>query len=189
MWPWEHLAFGYVLWAVSVHLVGGRAVRPAEAVAVAFGTQFPDLVDKPLAWTFDVLPSGVSLAHSLTLAVPATAVAFLLGRRTGRTGAAAAFAVAYGSHLFGDALYPIVRGRPFSARFVLWPFVPASPSEMDGLLRNVVHYLDATAATLVTGRGLWYLAAEVVLLTTALVLWASDGAPGVPDRLRRSGKS
>ena len=186
MWPWEHLAFGYVLWAVSVRLLRRRAVRPAETVAVALGTQVPDLVDKPLAWTFDVLPSGVSLAHSLTFALPTTAAAFVLGRRTGRTGAAAAFAAAYGSHLVGDALYPLVRGKPFSLRFVLWPFVPASPPATEGLLRNVVHYLDATAATLVTTRGLWYLAVEVGLLGGAFALWMLDGAPGVPASLRRS---
>jgi hypothetical protein len=185
VWPWEHLAFGYVLWTVSVRLVRRRPARPAEAVAIAFGTQVPDLVDKPLAWTFDVLPSGVSLAHSLAFALPATAAAFVLGRRTGRTGAAAAFAVAYASHLAGDALYPLVRGGSVSARFVLWPLVPASPPATEGLLRNVVHYLHATAATLVTVRGLWYLAAEVALVGGAFALWALDGAPGLPAALRR----
>lgn len=177
MWPWEHLAFGYVLWAVSVHL-RRRGVRPDEALAVAIGTQLPDLVDKPLAWTFDVLPSGVSLAHSLTLALPAAAAALLLGRRTGRTGAGAAFAVAYASHLLGDALYPLVWGEGFSLSYLFWPLVPAGSPTTQGFLSNFFYYLDSFLASLATPTGALYVGLEAALLGTALVLWAIDDVPG-----------
>jgi len=68
MWPWGHLAVGYLLWSV---LVRDRRFRPptgAETLLLAVGTQFPDAVDKPLAWSLGVLPNGRSLAHSVFLA-------------------------------------------------------------------------------------------------------------------------
>ena len=178
MWPWEHLAFGYLLWSGYVHLRRRRGARPDEALAVAVGSQFPDLIDKPLAWTFAVLPSGISLAHSLTLALPAAAVALVLGRRTDRRGAAAAFVVAYASHLLGDAIYPFVWGHSFSLSFLLWPLVPASSPTVNGFLSNFLYYLDSFAASLASPMGVVYLAIEAALLGAALVLWVSDGTPG-----------
>ena len=185
MWPWEHLAFGYVLWSGYVHLRRRRGARPDEALAVAVGTQLPDLIDKPLAWTFDVLPSGISLAHSLTLALPAAAAALVLGRRTDRIGAAAAFVVAYASHLLGDALYPFAWGRSFSLSFLFWPLVPASSPTVDGFLGNFLYYLDSFATSLASPTGLVYLAIEAALLGTALVLWVWDGTPGPRSLLAR----
>lgn len=186
MWPWEHLAFGYLLWAGSVHLRGRRRVRADEALAVVLATQLPDLIDKPLAWTFAVLPSGVSLAHSLSFALPVTAAAVLLGRRTGRRTAAAAFAVAYGSHLLGDALYPLVRGHSFSPWFALWPFVsvPSNHAHPHGLLRNVAYYLDGYIAMLLSPRGFAYVVLELALLGAALAVWLYDDTPGLPDGRR-----
>ena len=58
MWPWGHLVFGYLLYL----LVRPRAWRNGDRFAVIvlmIGTQVPDIVDKPLAWWFGVLPSGV----------------------------------------------------------------------------------------------------------------------------------
>ena len=179
MWPWEHLAFGYVLWSGYVHLRRRRGARADEALAVAFGTQLPDLIDKPLAWTFDVLPSGISLAHSLTLALPAAAAALLLGRRTDRMGAAAAFIVAYASHLLGDALYPFVWGHGFSLAFLFWPLVPAGSPTTQGFLSNFLYYLDSFLASLATSTGALYIGLETALLGAALALWLSDGMPGL----------
>ncbi len=179
MWPWEHLAFGYVLWSVYVHLRRRRDVRPAEALAVAVGTQLPDLIDKPLAWSFDVLPSGISLAHSLTLALPASVAALVVGRRLDRRSAGAAFVVAYASHLLGDALYPFVWGHGFSLAFLFWPLVPTGSPTTEGLLSNFLYYLNSFLASLATPTGALYVGLEVTLLGTALALWVSDGAPGL----------
>ena len=68
MWPWEHAAVAYLCWAA----LDRRAARSegAAVVAVLVGSQFPDLIDKPLSWVFQVLPTGQSLAHSLLFALP-----------------------------------------------------------------------------------------------------------------------
>ena len=179
MWPWEHLAFGYVLWSGYVHLRRRRGARADEALAVALGTQCPDLIDQPLAWTFDVLPSGISLAHSLTLALPATVAALALGRWTDRRGAAAAFIVAYASHLIGDAIYPFVWGHRFSLSFLFWPLVPTGSPTTRGFLSNFLYYLDSFLASLATPTGAFYIAAEGALLGAALALWLSDDMPGL----------
>ena len=63
MWPWDHLAFGYVWYTLASRGWDGRPPSNAAAIALAVGTQFPDLVDKPLAWWLDVLPAGRSLGH------------------------------------------------------------------------------------------------------------------------------
>jgi hypothetical protein len=65
MWPWEHLAVGYLLYSVSCVLWGRYPTRIGVA-ALAFGTQFPDLVDKPLGWWLGVLPSGQSFASEFS---------------------------------------------------------------------------------------------------------------------------
>lgn len=90
MWPWEHLAVGYIGYSLSVRLAGRGVPRPRPVVALAVGTQFPDLVDKPLSWTLGVLPSGHSLAHSLFAALPLATLAVTVGvaldrRRDGTT--------------------------------------------------------------------------------------------------------
>ncbi|MFB6142867.1 MAG: metal-dependent hydrolase [Halorientalis sp.] len=188
MWPWEHVAFGFLLWAGYAHLRRRRRVRTDEALAVAVATQFPDLIDKPLAWTFHVLPSGVSLAHSLAFALPVTALVAFAGRRRGRTTAAAAFAVGYGSHLLGDAIYPLAGGGPFSPWFVLWPLVPTSSSATHGLVGNFLYYFRIYLSLLHTPRGIVYAAFELALLGGALAVWVHDGTPGLPA-LRGSGRS
>ncbi|PSQ27664.1 hypothetical protein BRD03_05435 [Halobacteriales archaeon QS_9_68_17] len=68
MWPWGHLAVGYLLYAASSRRQRARPPDGAETILIAFGTQFPDLGDKPLAWTVSVLPNGRSLAHSAFVA-------------------------------------------------------------------------------------------------------------------------
>ena len=65
MWPWGHLAVGYLVYSGLSRWRFGRLPGSVATLAVALGTQLPDLVDKPLAWTVNVLASGRSLAHSL----------------------------------------------------------------------------------------------------------------------------
>ena len=49
MWPWEHLAFGYVLYSLGVRTLRGRTPRGPPVLVLAVATQVPDLLDKPLA--------------------------------------------------------------------------------------------------------------------------------------------
>jgi len=59
----------------------GRAVTNKEFWFLLFATQLPDLVDKTLGWSLDVLPSGRSLAHSLFTTVLLVFIVSLIGRR------------------------------------------------------------------------------------------------------------
>jgi len=79
MWPWGHAAVGYLAYSLG-YRASDRRLTGAAVIALGVGTQFPDLIDKPLGWTFGVLPGGRTLAHSLlTVAVVAVVLAIPLG--------------------------------------------------------------------------------------------------------------
>jgi hypothetical protein len=179
MWPWEHLAFGYVLYSVYVRVVHGERPVRTDALALAFATQLPDLVDKPLAWTFGLLPSGVSLAHSAFVAVPLAAVAVLVARGLGVGSAGRAFGVGYLSHLAGDVLYPLALNGEVSPEYLLWPLVDQAAVEPVGSLPMALGLLSRFGDFLTTPRGVVYLALELLLLGVALAVWNADGLPGV----------
>lgn len=181
MWPWEHLAVAYLAYSLGRRLRKRAPPGHFEALALAFGSQFPDLVDKPLAWTFHVLPSGLSLAHSLLVAVPTTVAVFVLAglRDLRRRSVAVAFGTGYVLHLPADGLYPIVYGSAPRWQFLLWPLIPASGATQAGFLENVVYYLGNYLHVLATPKGLVFVVAELLLLGTALGMWLRDGRPGV----------
>ncbi len=181
MWPWEHLAVGFLGYVV-VRRVWGRvgSLRGGPVVALAVATQLPDLVDKPLAWSLGVLPSGTSLAHSLFVAVPASVVAVAASRRARRPAYGAAVAVGWLSHLAGDALYPVLLGGPPAVGALLWPVVPAPPGAGGGgLLAQARRLFGLFVAFLGTPRGRLYLLGEAALLGLAGLVWLVEGAPGV----------
>jgi hypothetical protein len=185
VWPWEHLAVGYVAFTLLARAFD-RPVDGASALAVALGTQFPDLVDKPLAWSFSVLPSGTTLAHSIFVAVPAAAAVVYVTRRRGYGTRGAAFAVGYLSHLPADVLYgPLTDGGPVTVDALLWPVVTRTPSNGEGLLTTVLYYVGEYRSFLATPRALYYLLFEATLVGLAVALWVADGAPGV-GLLRRA---
>jgi len=179
MWPWDHLAIGYVVVSLWRRHRSGRPPRGAEAIAVVVGTQFPDLVDKPLGWGTSLLPSGHSLAHSLLVAVPLSLAVYLLGRRFDRGDVGVAFGLAYLSHLPADALYPVVLGRSPTVSFLLWPLTDLQSTPPDALAGRVLELVVQFVAFLRTPRGLAFLAAESSLLGLALLLWWRDGWPGL----------
>lgn len=125
MWPWGHLAFGLLSYFVFLRLRGRQMVPPAVLLALALGTQFPDLVDKPLAWSFHLLPNGRSLAHSIFTFALLSTVLYWLGSRYGRTSEVSAFSFGYASHIVGDVFSPLMDGSLYYASFFLWPLVPA----------------------------------------------------------------
>jgi len=180
VWPWEHVALAYVLLSAYARLVEGSPPDTGVAVAAGAGAVLPDLVDKPLAWTFGILPSGTSLAHSLLVAVPALLLLRWVAARRGRARLWAGFAVGYLSHLLGDVVYEPLLGGPVSAEFLLWPLIPARPSPPRGLFRYTSEYLAVFLQFLSTPRGLLYLGLDLLLLGAAVALWVADGAPGLP---------
>ncbi|WP_324665357.1 metal-dependent hydrolase [Haloarcula sediminis] len=169
MWPWGHAAVAYLLCSLYLRTRYGRLPTAGLVLPLALGTQFPDLVDKPLAWTFGILPSGRAGAHSLLVAIPLLAI--LWQRFDGPTErrAWAGFATGYLVHLATDGVYALVAGEFGGLAYLLWPVLslPAY-EESAGIL---AHFLaaDPTPELLV----------ELLLFAAATLLWAVDGAPGL----------
>ena len=136
VFPLGHLAFAYLSYVAAATLT--RRPLPASwpLVPLAFGSQLPDLIDKPLAY-YGVIVSGRSAAHSLLAAgvfiALVTVVARRMRRRTdsdhvlGRIGAVTplAFAIGYLSHLVGDSVQPVLAGNYADIGFLLWPLIEA----------------------------------------------------------------
>ena len=180
MWPWEHLAVGYLVVALGLRLGWHRSPDGWTAVAVALGTQFPDLVDKPLAWQFEVFQSGTSVAHSVFVAVPLSMLVVAVAWRLDRTVLGAAFAVGYLLHLPADAVYGIVYGNPISFEKLLWPVVTGPGPDHGSFLQNFAYYLSKFGGVLETSAGRAIVAFELTLLGGTFLLWVADGLPGVP---------
>lgn len=182
MWPWEHLALGYVLLSLYTRLRSERPPSGREAVVVAVATQLPDLVDKPLAWIFDILPSGVSLAHSALTALLLVYGIHRLSQRLDTPDVGPAFAVGYLSHLLGDSLYPLLTDGELAVGYLLWPFVPAAQHGAVGFLGRFQSLWLEFIDFLGTPAGRFYLVFEVIFIVGACLLWLYDGRPGLADR-------
>jgi hypothetical protein len=183
VWPWGHLAFAYLLYSSFVHVWYRRRPTWPGVALVAVGSQVPDLIDKPLAWTLNVLPSGRSLGHSFLVGTIVVVVAIALFRRFDLKGWP--FALGYYSHLLGDSIRPLLDGRFHDLAFLLWPFFELETTG-EGPSVGIVQYLlnAQLEGTVLIDLGL----ASVVF-----VWWLLDGAPGVKPLwkvvFRRSARS
>ena len=166
MWPWGHLAAGYLLYRL---LTWGRAPAAIPALAVALGTQLPDLLDKPFAWTIPLLPNGRSLGHSLLL-VPTVLVLALILTDGRERRALAALTLGYVTHLATDALYPALGGEWYYVGFLGWPLVP--PIEYEGAPGGIIEHFLHFELTAQSGF-------ELLLFAAGATLWLLDGQPGL----------
>jgi len=173
MWPWGHLAAGYLVYRVL-----NRDTVPAAlpALALALGTQLPDLIDKPFAWTIPLLPNGRSLGHSLVIVLPLL-VGHLLILDGRRRQIAAALATGYLTHLGTDALYPALSGDWYYVGFLGWPLVP--PIEYTSESTGIVDHFLRFELTLTSGF-------EILLFALAVALWIYDGVPGLRETIQAS---
>jgi len=162
MWPWAHAAVGYLLYATYAYR-RGLPLRGLPVVAAVIATQGPDLLDKPLAWTFAILPTGRSLGHSLLFAALLAAVGwYALARRFGRPNIAVGAAVGYLSHLPADGLGAILAGRWADLSYLAWPLLPLP--EYDLAPSFAAHFAAFELSTLtLVGFGLTVLAVLVWL--------------------------
>lgn len=179
MWPWEHLALGYLLYSGQRRIRGRARPTGGETALLTVGTQCPDLIDKPLAWTFDVLPSGISLAHSLVGTAGLCLLALAVARRRNRLRVGVAFTVGYLSHLLGDVLFYLLADGRLVVRFLLWPLVARPPIGETTFAAELFGLLGGFLAFLSTPRGGLYLVFELLLVGGAFLLWAADGRPGL----------
>ena len=180
MWPWEHLAFGYVLYSLGVHLLEGRAPRGPPVIVLALATQVPDLVDKPLAWVFDVTAVGYAVGHSLLVVGPALTAALALAHHQGPRARrlVAAYTVGHLSHLVGDVVYPALMGKGLQPERLLWPLATHEPTDA-GAVAHVAAYLRRYVAQVLSGEAGPLFVVQVGLVGLLLVVWLVDGAPGL----------
>jgi membrane-bound metal-dependent hydrolase YbcI (DUF457 family) len=174
MWPWGHAAVGYLLYSLYSRRRLGHRPTSVATILLGLGTQFPDIVDKPLAWTLSILPTGRSLAHSLFTALLVVSVALWVTRRYDRSEYAVAFGVGYLSHLAADALYPVLNGEFVNLSYLVWPLLPLPVYDTDKSI--LAHFLafEFEPFTLF----------EFGLVALALVVWWADERPGVRVLLR-----
>ena len=162
MLPFGHLVFGYLLLSLA-RRVRGDIPDVSSLPWLVLGTQLPDLIDKPLAWGFGVLPSSRSLAHSLLVAVPLVVFANVWFRRRGRDVAGEALTVGYLSHLAADALLDL-RGGIEWITFLAWPLL--SPPQYPSRPAFWPPYLLVDPL-------------EIVFGVAVVLLWIADGKPGL----------
>jgi len=125
MFPIEHfiVAAGPVIAYSFVH---DRRLPPLQLFAIVFvGSQLPDLIDKPLAHQFHILPSGRVFIHSLPIAIPISCLVGWYAWQTDRPRAGGAFVFAYFSHLVADNWRVLSPPNPTLSRDLLWPLRPA----------------------------------------------------------------
>ncbi len=183
MWPWEHALFAYVFY--SLYLRSRYRTRPEDwpVIALVFGSVFPDLVDKPLAWQFGVFESGYAATHSVFVAVPLSLLVVAVARRYGKGRTGTAFAIGYLLHLVGDVLpASFSRGR-LHLDPILWPFVDPHQTRHavnGGSFLDVVYgLLSGYLAQLATMEITAVVALQLGSIVFGTALWLLDGRPGL----------
>lgn len=174
MWPWEHLAAGYIVYSLGKRLFDSPAPDRTEIVVLAFATQLPDLVDKPLGWGTELLPSGISFAHSYLVALPTVTAVYLASRGFDRPQIGLAFATGYLLHTPGDILTRYVLNGELIVEALVWPLAAAPQSGTRPLVGWTVELWFSYLDTLRTPAGQAYLLIEIALLGGAVLVWLAD---------------
>lgn len=176
MWPWGHLAIGYLCYVASIELRGRGEQTVLTLSAVGIGTQFPDLVDKPLAWTFAVLPSGRSLGHSLITATIVITLVAVVARKRRQLEPALAFSVGYVSHVTADLGPEVAWGLMLGdwsqlewTSYLLWPVLPVPPYPDDKSF--LTHFAAFEFEP--------YVVFQTLLFGVAVGVWVWTGTPGL----------
>ncbi|MFC4360591.1 metal-dependent hydrolase [Halobium salinum] len=169
MWPFGHWGVGYLLYAAFSRSAYRRSSTGPEALLLTIGTQFPDLVDKPLAWSFGVIPSGRSLTHSLFAAALLVALAILVTDRYGRREYGVAFGVGTVVHSLTDGVAAVVAREFADLSYLLWPVLatPEYETEKSFMAHFAQFSLDGAVAV------------QLGLFFAGLVVWYADGKPGL----------
>lgn len=179
--PWEHAAVGYIGYSLLVHGVYRDQPTTPETLVVVGAALLPDLIDKPLAWQFDVFTTGHALAHSVFFAVPAVAAVLWLAWVRGRERLGIAFAVAYLLHLPGDVFPTYLVSGEMPLERMVWPIGAGGAgyeSNFRGeFLRNMSGYYRWLLEEVTSGSPEPYLLVLFGIGGFGAGLWIYDGMP------------
>lgn len=124
MLPLEHFFVAF-LPLLAFEVLWSRRLPTVRFAGVVFvGSQFPDLIDKPLAYQFGIIPSGRVLMHSFPTAVPFLLLVGLYGWKTNRNRLGFAFVFAHLSHLLADNYETLLGPDTRIPSDLLWPLAP-----------------------------------------------------------------
>lgn len=169
MWPWGHVAVAYLVYSALVRRRYQRLPNSIPAFAVVVGSQFPDLIDKPLSWSLGVLPGGRTLAHSVFFAALLFPVLVAVATRYNRTEVGVAFCLGHLAHLLTDLGPSFFTGEFGAATYLFWPVLDQPDyAEPDSLLEGFLRYS--------MGGYEWF---QLGLFALAVVVWYYDGRPGL----------
>ncbi|MFO7927215.1 MAG: metal-dependent hydrolase [Halobacteriota archaeon] len=179
MWPWEHVLFAYVFFSLYMHVRHRAPPEHLPTVLLAFGSLFPDVVDKPLAWQYGLFETGWGVAHSVFIAAAVSLLGYAVTRRAGFGRIGIGFGFGYLLHLVGDVIPASVsRGRLYLDP-ILWPFGnPTTSSDPGSFLDGVSTLLFEYATQLLALEITPILVLQLGSVAVGSALWIYDGLPG-----------
>jgi hypothetical protein len=185
MWPWEHVILGYLVYSIFSHARYREPPGSGAVLAVVFASLLPDLIDKPLAWSFAVIDTGYGIGHSLFFAVPLVVAVGLVATAGGQSRVGIGFGVGYLLHPPADALYQMLGGGALPFEVFLWPLISYDGGEATrGVLWETIHRIDLYRIDLLAGELTAYMWVQLVITAVVFCLWVYDGAPVVRDGIR-----
>ncbi len=179
MWPWEHALFAYIFYSLYVRARHRETPDDWPVVALVGGSLFPDLIDKPLAWQFDVFESGYAVAHSVFVAVPIVGLIYVITGRTGHRRSGIAFGIGYLLHLVGDVLPRTVARGELYLDPITWPYGNPRPDHHESLLTGFIDNLWEYLAHFATLDITPVVALQLGVVFIGTILWIIDGFPGL----------
>lgn len=185
MWPWEHVLLAYIFYSILCHIQYSRSPNEIPVVAVAVGSLFPDIVDKPLAWQYGVFETGWGIAHSVFFALPFSILIYLLFRYRGNENIGGAFAIGYLLHLPADVIpVSLNRGKLYLDP-ILWPVGnPTVGRDHESFSDGFLYLLTQYGQQILAGDITLALAIQLGTVILGLALWVFDGTPGLKLVLR-----
>lgn len=184
MWPWEHVVVGYLAYSVFCRLGYRDTPGGAGAFVVVVASVLPDLIDKPLAWSLEIVETGYAVGHSMFFAGPLVVGVWIACRLRGWRRVGAAFGLGYLLHLPGDLLYLIVVNDSFTPGIMLWPVASVETAgHSHGVVRETIVRLGQFKMDFLAGELSLYIRVQLVLTGLVAVLWVFDGAPVLQEVL------
>lgn len=121
MRPLEHFIVAALPVTAGVLLITRQ--RPSSTIigATFVGSQFPDLIDKPLAFYTGLIPTGRVFMHSLPIAIPFLCVVGAYGWQTNHRAPALAFVFAHLSHIIADTYQTVLNTPLTPSPDLFWP--------------------------------------------------------------------